>query len=102
MINWCRFERQPTWEDIEVALVDLPPSVNQRRIGRPPLKEDMKVKKTTIWLHRPVVDRIVELVGSKGLSEFMREAAEAELTRREASSAEKSAPVDDIRNDKGD
>lgn len=58
-------------------------SVIPRRMGRPPIKRDMKVEKTTLWLHRPVVDRIIELVGKQGLSEFMRTAAEAELKRRE-------------------
>jgi hypothetical protein len=64
-------------------LTELSQSVTPRRMGRPPLKRDMKVEKTTLWLYRPVVDRIIELVGKQGLSEFMRTAAEAELKRRE-------------------
>lgn len=52
-------------------------------MGRPPIKRDMKVKATTLWLHRPVVDRIIELVGKQGLSEFARDALERELRRRE-------------------
>lgn len=67
----------------EAALTNLAQSVIARRMGRPPIKHDMKVEKTTLWLHRPVVDRIIELVGKQGLSQFMREAAEAELKRRE-------------------
>jgi hypothetical protein len=56
-------------------------------VGRPPIKKDLKVEKTTLWLHRPVVDRIIEIVGKQGLSQFMREAAEAELRRREKSAS---------------
>jgi hypothetical protein len=52
-------------------------------MGRPPLRPDLKVTKTTIWLYAPMIARIVALVGKQGMSAFMREAAEAELERRE-------------------
>jgi metal-responsive CopG/Arc/MetJ family transcriptional regulator len=51
----------------------------------------MKVEKTTLWLHRPVVDEIIALVGKQGLSEFMREAAKRELARRAKLKPEKGA-----------
>jgi hypothetical protein len=64
-------------------LTNFPQSVTRRAMGRPPIKRDMKVEKTTLWLHRPVVDRIIELVGKQGLSDFAREALQRELNRRE-------------------
>lgn len=67
----------------EAALTEIAQSVIARKMGRPPIKPDLKVKKTTIWLHQPMVDRIVALVGSQGMSAFIREAVEAELKRRE-------------------
>ncbi|WP_156368940.1 hypothetical protein [Methylobacterium sp. Leaf100] len=39
--------------------------------------------KQTVWLDPPLVARIIGAVGARGMSEFMREAAEAELKRRE-------------------
>ena len=64
-------------------MTNLSPSVIPPRMGRPPIKRDAKVKKTTVWLHEDMVARIVAMVGSQGMSAFFRDAAEAELKRRE-------------------
>ncbi|MBN6822846.1 hypothetical protein JRF84_25105 [Methylobacterium organophilum] len=54
-----------------------------RRMGRPPIKAGLKMVKQTVWLDPPLVARIVALVGDRGMSEFVRAAAEAELKKRE-------------------
>ena len=51
-------------------------AVERNRVGRPLVKPGLKVKQHSIWLHRPVVDRIIALVGTHGLSGFMRDAAD--------------------------
>ena len=58
-------------------------TVTPRGMGRPPLKEGLKVKQAAVWLHEELLRRIKEAAGKQGFSEFMREAAEAELKRRE-------------------
>lgn len=67
----------------EGALTELSQSDTPRRMGRPPIKTGMKMVKQTVWLDPPLVARIIGAVGARGMSEFMREAAEAELKRRE-------------------
>jgi len=50
-----------------------------RRMGRPPLG----IKSTNVRISEEVKDRIRELVGEQGMAQFIREAIEAELKRRE-------------------
>lgn len=66
----------------EGALTELSQSDTPRKMGRPPIKAGMKMVKQTVWLDPPLVARIIGVVGDRGMSEFMREAAEAELARR--------------------
>lgn len=58
-------------------------TVTQRGMGRPPLKHGLKVKQAAVWLHEDLLQRIKDAAGKQGFSEFMREAALAELKRRE-------------------
>jgi hypothetical protein len=67
----------------EVALTNFSQSDIPRRMGRPPIKTGLKMAKQTIWLDPPLQARIVALVGARGMSDFMRTAAEHELKRRE-------------------
>lgn len=60
---------------LEQGLSDKP-----RRMGRPPLG----VKLTTVRLAKAVMDRIDALCGPNRRGEFIREAVERELTRRES------------------
>lgn len=50
-----------------------------RRMGRPPLG----VKETKVRLTDEQRERIVALVGNQGMAQFIREAVERELKRRE-------------------
>jgi hypothetical protein len=59
-------------------------------MGRPPLD----VVKTTVRLTRDVHRRITALVGENRMAVFLREAAEAELDRREAERREKARKMD--------
>ncbi|GJD41279.1 hypothetical protein OICFNHDK_3762 [Methylobacterium bullatum] len=52
-------------------------------MGRPPINAGLKMVKQTVWLDPPLLARIVAAVGDRGMSEFFRSAAEAELKRRE-------------------
>jgi predicted DNA-binding protein len=52
---------------------------NGRRMGRPPLG----VKETKVRLTEEQRERIRELVGEQGMAQFIREAIERELKRRE-------------------
>lgn len=58
-------------------------------MGRPPIKLGTKMEKQTVWLDPPLVKRIHALVGARGMSDFMRTAAEAELKRRERAASRK-------------
>ena len=49
------------------------------RMGRPPLGN----KPTQIRLPEEIRERIREIVGEKGMAQFIREAVERELKRRE-------------------
>jgi hypothetical protein len=60
-------------------------SGKQTRMGRPPLN----LKTTVIRLSADTIARIEAVVGKNRMSQFMREAAEAELLRREADSGHK-------------
>jgi hypothetical protein len=64
-------------------LTEFPGTVSQRGMGRPPLKQGLKVKQAAVWLHEELLARIKAAAGKQGFSEFMRVAAEAELKRRE-------------------
>ena len=54
-----------------------------RRMGRPPLSKDEDTKTTAVRMPVSVFNRIVALVGPNRMAQFIREAIEAELTRRE-------------------
>lgn len=64
-------------------MTEFPGTVSQRGMGRPPLKQGLKVKQAAVWLHEDLLRRIKEAAGKQGFSDFMRVAAEAELKRRE-------------------
>ena len=64
-------------------------SAKQTRMGRPPLN----LKTTVIRLSADTIARIEAVVGKNRMSQFMREAAEAELSRREAESGHKAPPL---------
>jgi hypothetical protein len=61
-------------------LIDFPISGSHRRMGRPPLN----VRPIVIRLPVAAITRIREIVGESGLAQFVREAVENELKRREA------------------
>jgi predicted DNA-binding protein len=56
-----------------------------KRMGRPPLN----LKTTVIRLSAETIARIEAVAGKNRMSQFMREAAEAELARREAETGHK-------------
>ena len=58
------------------------------RMGRPPLN----VKVTAVRLTVEMMARIEAVAGKHRMSQFLREAAEAELLRREASAASHDKP----------
>jgi hypothetical protein len=60
-------------------LTNIPGTVSARRMGRPPLN----VKETKVRLTDEQRERIRELVGEQGMAQFIREAVERELKRRE-------------------
>ncbi len=62
------------------VLTDFPGTVTAVRMGRPPLH----VKETKVRLTADARARIEALVGPNRMAEFIREAVERELTRREA------------------
>lgn len=53
------------------------------RMGRPPLSQKSVTQPTMVRLTVDVRERIIALVGTKGMAEFIRSAIEAELKRRE-------------------
>ena len=55
------------------------------RMGRPPLSQKSVTQPTMVRLTEAVRERIIALVGDKGMSAFIREAVDAELKRREKS-----------------
>jgi Arc/MetJ-type ribon-helix-helix transcriptional regulator len=60
-------------------LTSIPGTVTARRMGRPP----MNVKETKVRLNDDQPERIEALVGKNRMAEFIREAVERELKRRE-------------------
>ncbi len=61
-------------------MTDLTPPINPPRMGRPPLK----VKEVTVRLSERAPERIRKLVGTYGLSGYVREAVDEKLDRDEA------------------
>lgn len=59
----------------------MPGTVTQSRMGRPPLN----VKETKVRLTLDTRQRIEAIAGPNRMAEFIREAVEAELARREKS-----------------
>jgi hypothetical protein len=64
---------------METALTNIPVPDISRRMGRPPLG----IRPTQVRLSEEVRERIRELVGDNGMAQFIREAIERELKRRE-------------------
>ena len=60
-------------------------------MGRPPKQHGRKVKHKTVWLYPDALDRVQKLVGDNGVSEFIREAIDRELKRREREQAKAGA-----------
>ena len=58
-----------------------------RRMGRPPLKLNTETVVTTIRITADIAARIDALVGPKKRSDFIREAIDRELDRRESGSS---------------
>jgi predicted DNA-binding protein len=52
-------------------------------MGRPPLSKDSRTKTTAVRLPVSVFERIVAVAGPNRMAQFIREAVEAELLRRE-------------------
>src|SRR5216684_544311 len=63
-------------------------SARTSRMGRPPLN----VRPTVVRLSVEMIARIEAVAGKHRMSQFLREAAEAELLRREASAASHDKP----------
>ena len=64
---------------MEALLTDFPITVMRARMGRPPLN----VKPTMVRLTEETRQRIEAIAGPNRMAEFIREAIEAELVRRE-------------------
>ena len=64
-------------------MTHFPPPDTAPRMGRPPLKKDVPTVKTTIRVTREFLDRIEAVAGDGKTAAFIRDAAEAELIRRE-------------------
>lgn len=60
-------------------MTNIPVPDISRRMGRPPLG----IKPTQVRLSEEVRERIRKLVGDNGMAQFIREAIERELKRRE-------------------
>jgi predicted DNA-binding protein len=60
--------------------MNLPISASSGRMGRPPLN----VKPTVVRLSEETLKRIEALVGKNRMAQFIREAVERELKRRES------------------
>lgn len=60
-------------------LKDIPISGSSRRMGRPPLN----LKATVVRISDSALKRIEALVGKNKMAEFIRDAVERELKRRE-------------------
>ena len=58
-----------------------------RRMGRPPLKRNIETVVTTIRITAEMAARIDAIAGPNKRGEFIREAIERELERREGSSS---------------
>lgn len=65
-------------------MTTFPISATPRRMGRPP----MNLKPTLVRLPLDVVERIDAIAGPNRRAEFIREAVEAELKRRERKTKE--------------
>ncbi len=68
---------------MEVDLTELILQATTRPMGRPPLKRNVETVVTTIRLTAPVAARIDAIAGPNKRGEFIREAVEKELKRRE-------------------
>lgn len=58
-------------------------AVNIGRMGRPPLKEKIATIKTTLRLPEDLLRRVEAVAGKNRGADFVREAIERELERRE-------------------
>lgn len=73
-------------------MTHFPISDSSRRMGRPPLK----VKPILVRLPEGMGERIDALIGKNKRAEFIREAAELELQRRERLSENQPPESDDV------
>ena len=71
------------------SLTNFPQSDIRRDVGRPPLKKNIATKPTMVRLTEDVRQRIEAIAGPKRMAEFIREAVEGELKRRERERAKK-------------
>jgi len=64
---------------METVLTSFPAPDIPRRMGRPPLG----IRSTNVRISEEIRERIRALVGDQGMAQFIREAIERELRRRE-------------------
>jgi len=64
-------------------LTNFPVVDTKARMGRPPLSKKSETVKTTIRMTGEIRDRITAVTDENGIAEFIREAIERELKRRE-------------------
>jgi hypothetical protein len=70
-------------EIILANLTNIPGTVTGRRMGRPPINVKSQTRETKVRLTDEQRQRIESLVGPNRMAEFIREAIERELKRRE-------------------
>ena len=64
-------------------MTNIPGTVISRRMGRPPLSIKSDTVETKVRMTTETKKRIEALIGPKHMAEFIREAIERELKRRE-------------------
>lgn len=77
---------------MEASLTDFPIPDIGRRMGRPPLKKDVRTIQTMVRMPLETQLRIKALVGDNRMATFIREAIEIELERREREAAKSPKP----------
>lgn len=63
-------------------MTNIPQLDTATRMGRKPIKRDVRMKQFTHWLDPEAMARVEALVGRMKISEFMRSAVERELKHR--------------------
>lgn len=64
-------------------MTENPQSLTGSRMGRPPLKKDVKTSPTVVRLDADTRARIEAVAGKNQMAAFIRSAIERELSRRE-------------------